>query len=77
MSTTQVVWPANIDPAVLNAVKTKGLEESSQQSQPPSDSTDPVTGQLTVFRYWITESDALAWIAYVEQYNPISAGIVN
>lgn len=77
MSTTQVVWPANLDPAVLDAVSTKGIEESGKQYQQVSTSTDPVTGQLTVLRYWITESDALAWIAYVEQYNPISAGIIN
>jgi hypothetical protein len=73
---TVVVWdplPSQeitdiLDAAAAAAALEGKTDNVPEKSEPPA--------PLTVVRNWTTLADAEEWIALVEQYNPVSATIV-
>lgn len=71
---TQVVWAPGSD---TSAVQAKGVELADLQPEPMTFSTDPVTSNTTVTRFWVDTEAATNWIVFVEGYNPLSATIIS
>lgn len=71
---TRVVWSPSQD---ISAVREMGdVTMANLQSQPKESSIDPITNDLIIDRFWIETQSANDWLAYVADYNPVSAEIL-
>ena len=77
MTTTTVTWGADLTPAQSDLITTKAAEMAAQGK---TDNNPVITNQppdLIVVRTWTTLADAEEWVAFVEQFTPISATITS
>lgn len=74
---TRVIWEVGSPQEVINLLSAKGLELADLQTAPFQSSTDPITRQVIVDRFWVDTEAATNWIVFVEGYNPVSATIIS
>jgi hypothetical protein len=76
MTTTIVTWNTTTLTeeiiAAIDAQATQMALDGKTDDNPTRESTENTN---TAIRVWTTMADAEEWIAFVEQYNPISATI--
>lgn len=74
---TQVIWNWPVDQATGDAIKAEAVALADKETQPPQQTEGPGVNQMTVSRWWVDLATAETWVAFVEQYNPVSATIIN
>ena len=74
---TQVIWNWPVDPAAADAIRAEAELLADKETQPFQQTEGPGANQMTVTRWWIDVPTAETWVAFVEQYNPVSAAIIN
>lgn len=73
---TQVIWGPNLDPSSGIEIANKGYELSDLQTAPFEKIPGPGPDQTTFDRFWIDQTSAENWIAFIQPYNPVSATII-
>ena len=75
---TQVVWNLPMDQEVLAQILTEAqtLKTSGLEAADPEVLPGPGENQTTGNRFWVDLATAESWIAFVEQFSPVSAAIL-
>jgi hypothetical protein len=74
MSTTEVKWALPDNQADQWTIAEPGLVWHDRQTEPPEEILS--TTEKIIIRHWMDETSAQDWISFVQQYNPISATII-
>lgn len=76
---TQVIWEIPIDPSTTQDIITQSNQLIGEGKEIGDfiKTTGPGINQVSFIRTWIDEPTALMWIEFVQQYNPVSATILN
>lgn len=76
---TQVVWNIPTPQETINAVDARADEliADGKEIGTATIVQGPEPDQVTYTRTWIDEPTAVAWVAFVESYGPVSATVLN
>jgi hypothetical protein len=76
---TQVIWSYTTSEETVALVEAKGNELTAEGKEIGEAvlTHDPDTQQTTAVRTWVDEPTAQEWIAFVQEYDPVSAVILN
>jgi hypothetical protein len=76
MTTTIVTWNlATLTVEVIEAINDKATQMAGEGKTDNNATRENTENTNTAIRTWTTTADAEEWIAFVEQYGPISATI--
>ena len=75
MTTTTLTWGSNLTPEITAQIENKSAEMATQGKTDNIPVIVQTTPNLVVDRTWTTLADAEEWVAFVEQFSPISATI--
>jgi hypothetical protein len=76
---TQVIWATPVPQETIDAIDARADEliADGKEIGTPVRVQDFQTNQVTFTRTWIDEPTAVAWVAFVESYGPVSATVLN
>ena len=74
---TQVIWNTPLSQETIDQCSEKSRQLIADGKEIGDVVITEEGGQQTVNRVWVDQAAALEWVAFVEQFGPVSATIIN